>query len=594
MFKSLFLILISFTILFADSIATDNYYVLLEKKRVEALNNSVKFSLNSSNNDFTWGNNNLNIRNSRFLNTLEQRDLNYRDKEILIHLEQNITKDLISNNSDINCENIVTNIYNTISITRSECINIEMKIKNYYESSFYNISIPQDGRLNKADYTYKNLYRITFKDRNDKSKVFKNLKKLVIVNREILNGIKYMDIDTLRSTCDKLDDETTILSKTLIANEVVTKAYNLGTPADDIRVKCSTYDFDLKKEAIDAQPALTLALSKNLHDFLDELVVDINVQIGNVDTNLGTKQTEINNHISYMNSISCPLPPATPTGFRCIGAQNFYNTLQSDLSALQNQKTELENSRDAYLDIKSTTTNLTTVVGISNYLKIRAIENHLFDFINGINRINFYINKYILSYGSAPSKNDLKVKYNDQIDDVSWPKSYDGASDITFNVDLTNFKVTYSTLNIPADNPFSNFDERDLFSRHLSLKQNSIIDADDLILPMNNETIKFISKFNSRPIGTLLGLRSDNTCSIVSDTVTLYEPNGSGFFDVYYCDWGGSAAWLPIATFEDSKSEVRLEDKIYLSGKKLYSVDGLIMKKNIIIDGNGTLRRIKR
>jgi hypothetical protein len=591
---------ISFSVLLSNYIGTDNYRILLEKNRIESLNSSVKLSINSANNDYSWHINNLNINNSRLLNLFEKNDLSAREIIILNHIEENITTDIISNGDAMTCESVVTNGFNTIGITRSECINLEIKIDNYYESSYCRVGIPISGRLNELDDEgAENYKKLKFKNRRDIQLIYDNLKRIASFNRSINSNIANMDEETLRMYCNKImDEETTMLSKDLIAQSIVNKASDFVPLGNDIRAKCSTYDFTSRQETCGVYR--TIPLSNNLSDLLNDIIVDTQSEISTVNTQKSNKQTEITdkeNDIRAITGCDIPLPFTTTLGYPCLGEQIAYDELRSQLTDLQTELSILQTSLSEYNAILSHVAPGTTVVGILNYLDRRAVNQNLKDLINRINWLNYYISHYIMHNGVVPSVADLRATY-DEVDVIAWPNEYGGNNDVTFNVDMVNFTVKYSGLNIPMSTETSYV--REIYQNNLALKQKAIIDSTnmDMIIPMDFKMVEFLKRINNMPINnTILGNINDEACNVANQNISLYEPNGTGYFNHYICNWAVSGAWDRLEIFNQVEIETRMNNSIYLMGKKFYTHDTVLgnpSTEHIMSDDSGNNVRIRK
>lgn len=186
-------------------------------------------------------------------------------------------------------------------------------------------------------------------------------------------------------------------------------------------------------------------------------------------------------------------------------------------------------------------------------LRLRASEDKMYELITKINTINYCINDHILNYATIPTKLDLEMNYPSNIDNVWWPKNFDGdTTQLSFTIDPITYSITYS--NIFLVNPPADF--QSMFERHILLKPDSTYDASTVTLniPFDIETIKFQEKINAINLKILAGekiiIGSNQPCNTINDLSTWYKPNGSGEFELYNCRVSAGSVWQTVANFD--------------------------------------------
>ena len=80
-------------------------------------------------------------------------------------------------------------------------------------------------------------------------------------------------------------------------------------------------------------------------------------------------------------------------------------------------------------------------------LKYRSVENKLYNTIEKINIIQYYINDFVMNNAKVPNIVDLGNKYIAVDTGVTWwPKNYKNTSNITFSIDANNTYIRYTNI----------------------------------------------------------------------------------------------------------------------------------------------------
>ncbi|MCP4971713.1 MAG: hypothetical protein GY932_14095, partial [Arcobacter sp.] len=524
--------------------------------------------MQSVNNDFSFGYNQANMRNTSFLDIIEPKDLSSREKIILKHIE---TSGLMKGNKEIICSNIVDEINKVIDkvndfreVTTSECKQLNEKVKHYYQSSFFNLKIPLYGILNSYNgHMNKYVDRITFKDRKNYSDVFKSFKKIARFNHEMEYAVNYMDADTLNAYCEKvLINEKTILSKRNLFDAIYKRAEFLGihtlasfkckNNSDDTR-----YNFTQRQHIYENQPS---AFSLDLINTNDRDIKNLEKEIEVLKKEKEVEKEEKDKYVK-LYAASCP------GLIECNRWQRIIEDATEKIKEIVEKIKEKEKELD---ELKNGPPK--NIIGITRDLEARAIENNLYELINRINLLDHYINDYILNKGVVPSSFDalkiaLSANYND-IGNDTWENP-----EIYVNIDEDHYTIEYSNLGI--DKTKDNI--KDILKNNVALKQNSLIfdETEKIVIPMSVKTIKFLERKKNRGIDDLKIVDLSVLCdgSATKSNLLHFDPDGSGFFTYLLCRETGpnNHEWERTAHFNQSENESRIGDNnIHIIGNKYY------------------------
>lgn len=183
----------------------------------------------------------------------------------------------------------------------------------------------------------------------------------------------------------------------------------------------------------------------------------------------------------------------------------------------------------------------------------RVMEDRIYNKLNEVNRIQFFINQYILSTAKIPASSTDLTGFDSPmkafISTTTWPKDVNtNSQDITFVVDKDNFVVVYDKFFTTEPSE----DILDLLRYNVSFPHNAFIDRDKkIVIPLKSEVMAFLIDLEK-----LLKLQNDTvdtygyqsilidyddltpSCSGISPLSgkTWYKPDGAGGFSVQYCD----------------------------------------------------------
>ena len=200
-----------------------------------------------------------------------------------------------------------------------------------------------------------------------------------------------------------------------------------------------------------------------------------------------------------------------------------------------------------------------------NNLQLRAAENRIYNILESIKVINYYINTFILNSATIPTRSNLVARYGMQsnLTTVTWPRAFDNNTKlVNFNVDVNSFQVTFNNIfvNIPTNSI------KEIFKNHPSLPQGSIVNYDlSITIPLDSSTMKFQNEINYL-VSNSTTIATNLNCGGVVANATWYQPNGLGAFRLRYCD-GNKAIDLPaLKVFRFLKSSVgQIGEKVFNS-----------------------------
>jgi len=231
-------------------------------------------------------------------------------------------------------------------------------------------------------------------------------------------------------------------------------------------------------------------------------------------------------------------------------------------------------------------------------LKNRAMNNILTIKIDKINKLNYYINYYIMNFGQIPTQTQLVSIYNIYgIDNAWWPKQFgDPSVNVTYSINSNNTYIQYENI---FEDPFSNTQIREMFKSNILLKNTYIKSNLDIIIPLNIETIKFREKVLSTEIldekyVQRLDQSTTLRCKVETASDMTYAPDGRGGFKVYHCI---NPNWIRLETssvhdyFDASQNTSKQRQNnaqlVFINNSTTHS------NETLFIDHNTKLRIVK-
>jgi hypothetical protein len=202
----------------------------------------------------------------------------------------------------------------------------------------------------------------------------------------------------------------------------------------------------------------------------------------------------------------------------------------------------------------------------------RAGEHRLYNTFTKINTIHYYINRYIMSKGEAPTNSgQIALVSNGKItigSSGNWPREVNSLNNqITFSIIYNNTAVKYMGIfdTMPTVEILS------LASKNVALKSDAYFKLNsgstnvDLIMPLDFKTIVFLQKavklkgFIDNSPGCPSLTSCDYTYSVANEICesttnngrTWYKPNGIGGFEVKFCTTVTNTTpvtykWVPV------------------------------------------------